>query len=83
MTLICGSYLLSSYPVNKQSKIIVACMALHNFIRECDLEDPHFKEDIEDDSPCPTYDNTDDGGGIGDDVDMNAFRDAIATAMVS
>ena len=71
---------LPSYPVNKQSKIIVACMALHNFIRECDLEDPHF-QDVEDDSPHPIYDNTDDGG-TGDDV-MNAFRDAVATAMVS
>ena len=68
---------LSSYPVNKQSKIIVACMAPHNFIRECDLEDPHFEED---DSPHPTYD---DDGGTGDDVDMNAFRDGIATTMVS
>jgi len=73
---------LPSYPVNKQSKIIVACMALHNFIRECDLEDPHFQEDVEDDSSHPIYDNTNDGG-TGDDVDMNAFRDAIATAMVS
>jgi len=71
---------LPSYPVNKQSKIIVACMAPHNFIRECDLEDPHFEEDVEDDSHHPTYD---DDGGTGDDVDMNAFRDAIATAMVS
>ena len=34
---------LPSYPVNKQSKIIVACMALHNFIRECDLQDPTLK----------------------------------------
>ena len=55
-------------------------MALHNFIRECDLEDPHFEEDVEDDSPHPTYDNTD---GTGDDVDMNVFRDAIAAAMIS
>ena len=75
---------LPSYPVNKQSKIIVACMALHNFIREADLEDPDFESNVQDDSPRPTYDNTDDGGGgIGDDVDMNAFRDAIATTMVS
>ena len=37
---------LPSYLVNKQSKIIFACMALHNFIRECDLEDPHFQEDL-------------------------------------
>ena len=73
---------LPSYPVNKQSKIIVACMALHNFIRECDLEDPHFEEDVEDDSPHLIYYDIDDGG-TRDDVDMNAFRDAIATAMVS
>ena len=57
-------------------------MALHNFIRECDLEDPDFESNVQDDSPRPTYDNTDDGG-TGDDVDMNAFRDAIATAMIS
>jgi len=53
---------LPSYPVNKQSKIIVACMALHNFIREADLEDPDFESIVQDDSPRPTYDNTDDGG---------------------
>jgi len=72
---------LPSYPVNKQSKIIVACMALHNFIREADLEDPDFESNVQDDSPRLTYDNTD--GGTRDDVDMNVFRDAIATAMVS
>ena len=44
------------------------------------LRRPHFEEDVEDDSAHPTYD---DDGGTGDDVDMNAFRDAIATAMVS
>jgi len=57
-------------------------MALHNFIREADLEDPDFESNVQDDSPRPTYDNTDDGG-TRDDVDMNVFRDAIATAMVS
>ena len=57
-------------------------MTLHNFIRECDLEDPHFEEDVEDDSPHLIYDNTNDDC-TGDDVDMNAFHDAIATAMIS
>ena len=52
---------LPSYPVNKQSKIIVACIAFHSFIKECDLEDSHFQEDVEDDSPHLIYDNTDDG----------------------
>ena len=67
---------LPSYLVNKHSKIIAVCISLHNSIREDDLEDLHFQEDVEDDSPHPIYDNTDDGG-TGDDVDM------IATAMVS
>ena len=40
-----------------------------------------FSRRFEDDSPHLIYDDTDDGG-TGDDVDMNAFRDAIATAMV-
>jgi hypothetical protein len=31
-----------SYPLRKQTKIIVACMALHNFIRESQLEDKEF-----------------------------------------
>lgn len=31
-----------SYPVNKQARIIIACMALHNFIRDNELYDYHF-----------------------------------------
>jgi hypothetical protein len=33
---------LPSYPVEKQSKIIVACMTLHNFIRDHNLDDSDF-----------------------------------------
>ncbi|XP_072148458.1 uncharacterized protein [Setaria viridis] len=40
---------LLSYPVNKQSKIIVACMALHNFIRDSTVHDVHFEEDFQED----------------------------------
>jgi len=32
---------LPSYPIEKQSKIIVACMALHNFIRDNAINDEH------------------------------------------
>lgn len=42
------------FPVNKQSQIIVACMALHNFIRETDINDEHFityVDDIRDEDP--------------------------------
>ena len=36
---------LSSYPMPKQSKIILPCMALHNFIRENDKKDRDFESD--------------------------------------
>ena len=38
-----------SYPIEKQAKIIVTCMALHNFIRDSALYDDDF-ENYEDDS---------------------------------
>jgi len=43
-----------SFPVNKQSQIIVTCMDLHNFIRETDINDEHFityVDDISDEDP--------------------------------
>jgi hypothetical protein len=70
---------LPSYPVEKQSKIIVACMALHNFIRDHVLDDSDFQSDVQDDSgprSCP-----DEGTGSGDENDIGALRDAIAAAM--
>jgi hypothetical protein len=68
---------LPSYHVEKQSKIIVACMALHNFIRDHDLDDSNFQSDVQDDSDprsCP-------GEGTGDENDMGALHDVIAAAM--
>lgn len=35
---------LSSYPMVKQSKIILACMALHNFIRANAMADADFEK---------------------------------------
>jgi hypothetical protein len=41
---------LPSYPIQRQSKIIVACMALDNFIRDHDLDYSNFQLDVQDDS---------------------------------
>ena len=68
-----------SFPVNKQSQIIVACMTLHNFIRETDINDEHFityVDDIRDEDP------SEDASLMGDDIDMCAFRDVLASALV-
>jgi hypothetical protein len=31
-----------SYPIEKQKNIIIACMALHNFIRDSNMSDEDF-----------------------------------------
>ena len=69
-----------SFPPRKESQIIVACMALHNFIRETDINDEHFiiiyVEDSSDEDPSENSSLTT------DDIDMCAFRDALASASV-
>ncbi|XP_072148472.1 protein ALP1-like [Setaria viridis] len=75
---------LPSYPLNKQSKIILASMALHNFIRESNMRDQDFDMCDQDEEymPMPTTAASQASGAtnlLGDeDIDMNAFRDAIA-----
>ena len=54
-------------------------MALHNFIRETDINDEHFityVDDIRDEDP------SEDASLMGDDIDMCAFRDELASALV-
>ena len=41
---------LPSYPMPKQSKIILACMVLHNFFRENDKKDKDFERCDEDEN---------------------------------
>jgi hypothetical protein len=36
--------ILSSYPMEKQIKNIIACMTLHNFIRDSALDDELFAQ---------------------------------------
>jgi hypothetical protein len=69
---------LPSYPIHKQAQIIVACMALHNFIRNSalyddDIEnyDDEFHEDFHDEASIRI-----------DEYDIGAFRDSIVVALL-
>jgi hypothetical protein len=69
------------YPIEKQKKIIIACMALHNFIRDSNLRDVDFDRLVSDE----TYVDGDMGPIMSDAVDeedMEVVRDAIAQALM-
>jgi hypothetical protein len=73
---------LPSFLLNKQSKIIIACMILHNFIKDSALHDRDFDE------PGPNTLGHDVSVGessssTSDELDISAFRDGIANALVS
>jgi hypothetical protein len=72
-----------SYPMEKQTMIIIACMALHNFIRDSNLSDVDFDRMAADE----TY--IDEDGDMGastsqfvDEEDMEDVRDVIAQALM-
>jgi hypothetical protein len=68
------------YSMEKQAKIIIACMALHNFIRDSNLSDNDFDTLASDE----TYVDGDAGtttSYVGDEEDMGDVRDAIAQAL--
>jgi hypothetical protein len=77
--------LMSSMP--KQSKIIVACTALHNFIRESALADSDFDMCDCDDEYIPLPEaSSSQGNGTNprhgdEDRTMNQFRDWIADGL--
>jgi hypothetical protein len=76
-----------SYPLRKQTKIIVVCMALHNFIRENNLADEEFDKCDNDENYQPLLDETrkerrnKDQQMEPDSVDMNAVRDTVADGL--
>jgi len=82
-----------SFPVEKQKKIIIACMALHNFIRDSALSDELFQMCDEDEEYMPEVDSSSSSsssseevhnrGPSSDDVDMCAFRDFIANSLMA
>jgi len=76
---------LPSYPMPKQSQIIIACMALHNFIRDSYLGDEDFDLVDSDENFVPLSEasssqvsNTRHGD---EDQTMNQFRDWIANGL--
>ena len=79
------------FPTRKQARIIVACMALHNFIRENRIRDRDFAPCDEDENynPMPSehessddeLDESQDDEPLIEDTNMNAFRDEIAAAL--
>ena len=73
---------LPSYPIEKQSKIISAVMALHNFIKDSAIHDADFENYVDDDGGHDTQATMDDGSASMDDSDMGALRDSIAAALV-
>jgi hypothetical protein len=75
---------LPSYPMRKQTKIILACKALHNFIRESSLTDVDFDMCDRDENYMPFPMSKRRHSELGDeDEDMNVFRDNIANALVA
>jgi hypothetical protein len=73
---------LPSFSLTKQSKIIIACMTLHNFIRESALHDRDFDE-LGTSSISQHVPLGESSSSTTDELDMSAFRDAIANALVS
>jgi hypothetical protein len=79
---------LPSFPMAKQSKIIMACMALHNFIRQSGLLDDLFNLCDEDENydPAEGLPNQTQCSGANteygdEDPNMNEFRDWIANGL--
>jgi hypothetical protein len=72
---------LHSYPMQKQSKIIIACMTIHNFIRESDVADIDFNKSDTHENIIPMSQASTSQGNVHhahqveEDVHMNAFRD--------
>jgi hypothetical protein len=56
-------------------------MALHNFIRDHDLDDSDFQLDLQDDSDPRSQPSYGEGTVLDDETDMSALCDAIAAAM--
>jgi hypothetical protein len=79
------------FTIAKQTRIIVACMAIHNFIRDSKLDDKDFDLCDADENYTPLDDeydsedelelNTEGEEPLTGDADMDAFRDQIAYAL--
>lgn len=75
-----------SYPCEKQALIIIACMALHNFIRDSHLRDKEFDRCDRDDNYMPGNLQPPPVGHVsnivhGDDALMKETRERIADGL--
>jgi len=76
------------YPPHVQSQIIVACMALHNFIRSSGIVDKDFDRCDCDENYVPpealaSQPQTQASSSRDESALMNAFRDSIALALMN
>ncbi|XP_022681192.1 protein ALP1-like [Setaria italica] len=78
---------LPSYPMAKQSQIIIACMAIHNFIRESAIGDVDFENADHEENDATPSEGPSSQGNEGatqheyEDQSMNQFRDWIADGL--
>jgi hypothetical protein len=83
-----------SFSPRRQKHIIIACMALHNFICDIPLRDEDFDKCHEDEDYMPQDENDNEVQEVAqqteydipdeeNEVSMNTIRDNIATALVS
>ena len=73
------------FPENKQTRIIVAYMALHNFIRESRIVDREFDACDADENynpmPSSSASTWPEDEPLVEDININAFRDQLAGAL--
>jgi hypothetical protein len=77
---------LPSYPMEKQTKIIIACMALHTFIRDSALDDELFAQcDVNEDFVSDFDEATTSQPHVNgeEESDMNILRDSIADGLMA
>ncbi len=77
---------LPSYPQQKQSMIICACLALHNFIRDSKLADCEFDMCDQDENYVPLPEQSPQSNDPTSSLDsqvMNQFRDTVANGLWS
>jgi hypothetical protein len=79
-----------SFSVERQKEIIIACFALHKFIRDSQLHDKEFERCDADDEYMPRASNVEDQSQDGghevegeNEVTMNTIRDRIATSLAN
>jgi hypothetical protein len=72
---------LPSFSLRKQWKIIIVCMTLHNFIRDSAIYDRDFDQYVL--TSLVNDVHVGESSSTSNELDMSAFRNAIANTLVS